>query len=312
VDDGIATGSTARAACQVARARGAKRVVLAAPVAPKEWTRRLGDAADEYVCVATPEPFFAIGAFYGDFSPTSEEDVVDCLREIPTPPPVIDLRLACDEHVKVKAGPVILDGHLTVPENAKGMIVFAHGSGSSARSPRNQHVAAVLNQAGLATLLFDLLTPIEALDRSKVFDVDLLAKRLTDATHWLEWVPAAQGLPIAFFGASTGAAAALTAAATLGHDITAVVSRGGRPDLADRDLPRVVSPTLLIVGGKDDIVLELNQNVITRMHCESNLVIVPGATHLFDEPGTLEQAATLARDWFVAHFATARAGSSTR
>ena len=314
VDDGIATGSTARAACQVARAEGASRVVLAVPVAPPGWTERLADAADELVCLETPEPFFAIGQWYADFSQTADEDVIGCLERHPAGPAVAGVAgastappadpLAWDEEVEVQAGPVRLAGHLTIPEGAAGLVVFAHGSGSSRHSPRNRFVAGVLNDAGLGTLLFDLLTVQEEYDRANVFDIELLARRLVDVTGWLRAQPGVRGLPVGYFGASTGAAAALWAAAEPDVDVAAVVSRGGRPDLAGPKLAAVTAPTLLIVGGDDYVVVDLNRGAQERLRCESRLAIVPGATHLFEEPGTLQQAAELARDWFVDHLAT--------
>jgi putative phosphoribosyl transferase len=196
-----------------------------------------------------------------------------------------------------------LGGRLTIPDAATGMVVFAHGSGSSRHSPRNRYVADVLNQAGLGTLLFDLLTTAEEHDRANVFDIDLLAHRLVGVTRWLRTQPDAGPLPIGYFGASTGAAAALWAATEPDADIAAVVSRGGRPDLAAPRLAAVTAPTLLIVGGDDDVVLDLNRQAQAQLRCESRLAIVPGATHLFEEPGTLQAAAELARDWFTSHLA---------
>jgi putative phosphoribosyl transferase len=182
-----------------------------------------------------------------------------------------------------------------------GAVVFAHGSGSSRLSPRNVQVARHLNENRLETLLFDLLTPEEELDRGNVFDIPLLVDRLETATSWLRRRPEALGLPIGFFGASTGAAAALWAAAELGHEIRAVVSRGGRPDLAAPHLGLVQAPTLLIVGGADDAVLELNREAATKLRCEWELAVVPGASHLFAEPGALEEVAELAATWFTKH-----------
>ena len=204
-----------------------------------------------------------------------------------------------DDEVDVQAGSIPLAGHLTVPERPSGIVVFAHGSGSSRHSKRNQFVASVLNRAGLATLLFDLLTAAEETDRSNVFDIELLAGRLVDATVWLRAQPIAAGLPVGYFGASTGAAAALSAAAAPGADIAAVVSRGGRPDLAADLLTAVEAPTLLIVGGDDRAVLSLNRLAQARLRCDADLIVVPGATHLFEEPGTLAAAAEAARDWFL-------------
>ena len=189
------------------------------------------------------------------------------------------------------AGEVSLAGYLTVPENAPGIVVFAHGSGSSRHSPRNRYVARILTDAGLGTLLFDLLTPEEEFDRSNVFDIGLLASRLARVTEWLRTQPQARQAAIGYFGASTGAAAALWAAAEPGTDIAAVVSRGGRPDLARPRLAAVTAPTLLIVGGNDEVVLDLNRQAQAELHCENHLAVVPGATHLFEETGTLDAAA---------------------
>jgi pimeloyl-ACP methyl ester carboxylesterase len=194
-----------------------------------------------------------------------------------------------------------LEGVLSVAPSSIGVVLFAHGSGSSRLSPRNMLVAQALNDAGVGTLLFDLLTEPEAADRRNVFDIPLLADRLAVATDWLGGRKDVAGLPIGYFGASTGAAAALIAAAGRGRDIAAVVSRGGRPDLASEFLPRVASPTLLIVGGRDTQVLALNREALALLHCEKSLAVVPGATHLFEEPGALEEVVRLARQWFVDH-----------
>lgn len=306
VDDGVATGSTARAACRIARARGAARIVLAVPVAPHDWTTRLGEDADELVCPHTPRDFYAIGQFYADFSQTGDAEVVACLEEA-LARPVSTRRteqrhaVPVDREVDVQAGAVVLRGQLTVPGGAAGVVLFAHGSGSSRRSPRNRFVAAGLNRAGLGTLLFDLLTEAEETDRANVFDTGLLARRLADATGWLRERPGTEGQAVGYFGASTGAAAALWAAAEPDARIAAVVARGGRPDLAGPRLPAVTAPTLLIVGGHDQLVLDLNRDAQARLRCENRLAVVPGATHLFEEPGTLEQVTELARDWFTDH-----------
>jgi putative phosphoribosyl transferase len=313
VDDGVATGSTARAACQVARAQGAARLVLAVPVAPTDWQDRFGTDADEFVCLETPEPFYAIGQFYANFDQTSDEEVIDCLeRAALRGAPAATTRATNDdpplrdEEVEVTAGAVRLGGHLTLPEDATGVVVFAHGSGSSRLSPRNRYVATVLNDAGLGTLLFDLLTVEEELDRSNVFDISLLARRLVGVTGWLRTQADLAGLPIGYFGASTGAGAALWAAAEPDAGIAAVVSRGGRPDLAGPRLGDVGAATLLIVGGLDDVVIELNRQAQAQLRCENRLVIIAGATHLFEEPGTLQAAAEVARDWFTSHLAAPR------
>jgi putative phosphoribosyl transferase len=309
IDDGIATGATARAACLVARARGAARVVLAVPVGPPGIADRLKDVADEVTCLETPSVFFAIGEFYRDFSQTSDEEVAGLLARAaafldgePEPPmPAATTSVGFEEDVRVSIGPVTVQGHLTVPTGARSVVVFAHGSGSSRHSPRNRYVAGVLNQAGLGTLLFDLLTPEEEQDRANVFDVEMLARRLLDVTGWLRAQPAAAGRSVGYFGASTGAAAALWAAATPGSAVNAVVSRGGRPDLAGPRLGQVRAPTLLIVGERDEVVLDLTRRALTQLRSEAKLSVVPGATHLFEEPGTLPVAAERARDWFVTH-----------
>jgi putative phosphoribosyl transferase len=310
VDDGIATGSTARAAAQVARRLGAARVVVATPVAPREVKARLERDADEVIVVETPYPFYAIGQFYLNFSQTADAEVIAALdRAMPTvgvdplsSTTPADDPPAMDEEVGVVVEGVRLGGHLTLPEGSLGTVLFAHGSGSSRHSPRNRHVAEALNGAGLGTLLFDLLTPAEESDRANVFDIELLARRLVEATGWLTGLETWPRRPIGYFGASTGAAAALWAASQLGDEISAVVSRGGRPDLAMSHLAKVRSPTLLIVGGLDTVVLEMNRAAQTALTCESRLDVVPGASHLFEEPGTLDRVADLARDWFVSHF----------
>lgn len=203
--------------------------------------------------------------------------------------------------MEVTISPLELPGSLTIPANPVALVVFAHGSGSSRLSPRNTVVAEALQGAGLATLLFDLLTPAEALDRNNVFDILLLAQRLESAIDFLRASGSTAALPIGLFGASTGAAAALVAAARRPDDIASVVSRGGRPDLAGDMLAHVRAPTLLIVGGDDTQVLALNRAAQAQMICENRLAIVPGATHLFEEPGALAEVARLAADWFTSH-----------
>jgi dienelactone hydrolase len=213
-----------------------------------------------------------------------------------------------EQLVKVPAGSVTLEGNLTRPEESRAIVLFAHGSGSSRHSPRNRYVARVLNEAKLATLLIDLLTlheeVIDARTAQLRFDIDLLAERLVDATDWLTQSPDTSHLRIGYFGASTGAAAALAAAAVRPDAVKAIVSRGGRPDLAGAALVRVGAPTLLIVGEHDDQVVQLNRDAFAQLRCEKRLVIVPGATHLFEEPGALDKVARLARDWFHLHLDT--------
>ena len=203
----------------------------------------------------------------------------------------------------IPAGSTQLPGTLAWPPQPSGMVLFVHGSGSGRLSPRNAAVAQQLRAAGLGTLLFDLLTETEAGDRRNVFDIEFLSQRLLAATLWLRRQHEASDLPLGYFGASTGAAAALTAATMSPHEISAVVSRGGRPDLAGSALPKVSAPTLLLVGGHDPQVLALNQAAMARLTCFARLVVIPGASHLFEEPGTLEEAGRLAAAWFVHHFA---------
>jgi putative phosphoribosyl transferase len=315
VDDGIATGGSARAALQVARSHGARKVVLAVPVAPPESLRELADAADAVIAVATPSPFHAIGEWYERFTQITDDEVRTLLdaatakradRVDPPhdraddPPDDPPCAATFDGEVMVTTKGLRLPGHLSVPADAHGLVLFAHGSGSSRHSPRNQFVARHLQRSGLATLLFDLLSPDEAVERANVFDVELLAVRLLLATRWARDQQPCAGLGIGYFGASTGAAAALWAAAE-DSAIGAVVSRGGRPDLASPRLGDVDAPTLLIVGGDDTVVLGLNQEAASRLRCEHRVAVIRGATHLFEEPGTLETAAQLAQGWFTRH-----------
>jgi putative phosphoribosyl transferase len=212
----------------------------------------------------------------------------------------------------IPSGQITLEGELNVPARATGVVLFAHGSGSSRHSPRNQFVARTIREAGIGTLLFDLLTrEEEALDistRHLRFDIGLLAKRLIDANNWLKKKADTSHLRVGYFGASTGGGAALVAAAELGEEIGAVVSRGGRPDLAGDALAKVKSPTLLIVGGLDYAVIRMNEDAYRQLRCEKELKIVPGATHLFEEPGALEEVARLAAEWFQRHLGAAAAG----
>lgn len=208
--------------------------------------------------------------------------------------------------VRVPSGKATVEGDLVVPQGANGIVLFAHGSGSGRFSPRNQYVAKMLNEAGMATLLIDLLTKeeeeIDSRTRQFRFDIELLAKRLMDATKWLKKDRATKNLASGYFGASTGAAAGLMAAAKLPQDVKVVVSRGGRPDLAADYLPKVRAPVLLIVGGNDPVVIDLNKEAMKHLAAEKRLEIIPGASHLFEEPGKLEEVARLAADWFSKHF----------
>jgi putative phosphoribosyl transferase len=208
-----------------------------------------------------------------------------------------------EREVRVSAGPVTLEGNLGIPDTTRGIVLFAHGSGSGRHSPRNRYVAGALREVGLATLLVDLLTPeeeeVDLRTRRLRFNIGLLADRLAGATDWLAQEPDMQDLRVGYFGASTGAAAALVAAAKHPEAVSAVVSRGGRPDLAGKELSRVVAPTLLIVGGEDEPVIGMNREAIEQIRAEKKLEVVPGATHLFEEPGKLEEVARLAAGWFA-------------
>ncbi len=294
VDDGIATGSTAKVACAVARHQGAARVILAVPVAPADTLDAFVEA-DEVVCLAAPERFLAVGSYYRDFTSTTDEEVARLLARSPRP--------GLDREVGIPVGQVTLAGHLRLPVDASGLVVFAHGSGSSRHSPRNRYVADVLHTAGLGTLLLDLLTEDESRQRANVFDIELLASRLVATTRWLAQGGDTGTCRIGYFGASTGAGAALWAAAGEEVEVAAVVSRGGRPDLAGPRLALVRAPTLLIVGGADRQVLALNQDAQALLTCENRLEVVPAATHLFEEPGALAAVADLAAAWFAKHLA---------
>jgi putative phosphoribosyl transferase len=298
VDDGLLTGASAATAARVLKGRGASRVVLAAPQATPEGCDTVRPEVDDLVLLGPPCGIETVERRSVDRD-TTDDDIVELLsrsRQAEAVPA---------RQVNIRMAEVSLPGELTFPAAPIGVVVFAHGSGSSRLSPRNAHVARSLNDAGFATLLFDLLSPSEGADRSHVFDIPLLGERLRSATGWLRLQPGCASLPIGYFGASTGAAASLWAAAEEGSDIVAVVSRGGRPDLAERRIAEVVSPTLLIVGGRDAAVMELNEAALGGFRCEAKLEVVPGATHLFEEPGALEAVAARAASWFAGHLASA-------
>lgn len=302
VDDGLATGSTAAAAVRVAECLGAGHITLAVPVGARDAVERLEEMADEVLCPEIPEPFYAVGQHYASFDQVSDDEVIAILRQRPRGDPRSgQSRPDIDADVEIPFGAQPLEAHLTVPPDARGVIVFAHGTGSDRHSPRNQQVAKALQSAGFGTLLFDLLTADEAAIAGSSLGVEDSAARLLHVTEWLRARPEARGLPIGYFGSSSGAAASLVAAAQRPPSVGAVVSRGGRPDLAHRWLPRVVAPTLLIVGGNDRAVLDLNQEAQRHLGGVSLLEVVKGAGHLFEEPGTLGQAASLARAWFLRH-----------
>ena len=325
VDDGLATGATMRAAVEALRLERPARIVVAVPVSAPETCDAFRDIADDIVCASTPEPFYAVGLWYEDFSQTTDEEVHDLLtraaRGHPSATPGQGApaarvgregageRTVQERTVQVAAGGVTLEGNLAVPEGARGVVLFAHGSGSSRHSPRNRFVAEVLQKGGLATLLVDLLTPeeeaVDARTRRLRFDIGLLAGRLVGAIDWLAGQPESRGLAVGLVGASTGGGAALVAAAERPQAVAAVVSRGGRPDLAGDALPLVRAPTLLLVGEYDEPVIELNERAMARLRAPVKLEIVPWATHLFEEPGALEKVARLARDWFSGHLAPA-------
>lgn len=296
VDDGLATGVTARVACHYVKQQGAKEVFLAVPVCSPRTGLKLDKQVDELICLHEPEDFRAVGEYYEEFHQLEDEEVISLLRKEKVSEISEDAR-----SVSVNEGPVTLGGILTLPKGAKGIVLFAHGSGSSRFSPRNQQVARILNKAGLGTLLFDLLTPEESGELKNVFNISFLGSRLTLAIRWLKKQADWQPIPIGFFGASTGAGAALWAAAELGEEISAVVSRGGRPDLAGDRLTKVKAPTLLLVGSRDEPVIDMNWNALSRLKT-GKLVIIPGATHLFEEEGTMEQVEEKAAEWFVECF----------
>lgn len=304
VDDGIATGYTIMAAAQLIRAANPARIVVAVPVASPRVLDKLSGYVDEIVCLHAPAHFQAVGQFYEDFSEVTHGDVVRLLTEAEH----------SSEHsnrhkhntmgkyeVKIRIGAEELMGNLHIPANATGIVIFSHGSGSSRHSSRNRYVASVLEDEGFGTLLFDLLTEEEDRIYENRFDIPLLIQRLVHVTQWLQSQEELQHMPMGYFGASTGAASALGAAAELGGAIKAVVSRGGRPDLALPVLPRVKAATLLIVGSLDHPVIGMNEEAYDALNTERTLTIVPGASHLFEEPGKLEEVAHLAMEWFRHH-----------
>jgi putative phosphoribosyl transferase len=293
VDDGLATGATMRAALVAVRAQGPAKLVCAVPVASPRSLAATRPFCDDLVCPAAPRGFMAVSQYYRDFPAVDDAEVVRLLTQRPAP-------TGQTHAVRIPVDGLRLDGDLHVPPEAAGLVVFAHGSGSSRFSPRNRQVAATLQEQGLGTLLFDLLGAEEDTTSPARFDIDRLAARLEAAVEWVARQPAATRLPIGLFGASTGAAAALAVAARLPRAIKAVVSRGGRPDLAGHAvLGEVQAPTLLIVGSADTDVVALNKSALASMIGTVELVLVPGATHLFDEPGALERVTVLAGAWFA-------------
>lgn len=342
VDDGIATGHTAIAAARSLHGRGAARIVLAVPVCPAEYAAApLAPPIDELVYVTAPRDMLAVGYWYADFPQVGDDELLSLLRAAQRTDNVVapdlearpnadsrsgtgdprmgdlrggdlhggDLRGGDPRMGDLRIGDLhcgdMRSGSLVVPRSSRGVVVFAHGSGSSRFSTRNQMVARRLNEAGFATLLFDLLTDEEARDRVRVFDIALLADRLRLAAERLRAHPDVGDLPLGVFGASTGGGAALVAAADPALDVRAVVSRGGRPDMAAESLPMVTAPTLLIVGEADTAVIALNREAMSRMTCPVELTLVPAAGHLFEGPGQLERVAELAANWFARHLEAA-------
>lgn len=289
VDDGLATGSSMMVAVETLKKRKPARIVVAVPVAPSSSAAQISHEVDELVVLHKPDLFYAVGQFYEDFGEVTDEEVTELLRGERASEPL-------EEEIKISDGEARLSGILTTVPKAKALILFAHGSASTHRSTRNLRVARDLNKAGFSTLLFDLLTEMEAEDRQNVFDIDLLSRRLSVATLWSRNRLGALCPPIAYFGASTGGAAAISAAAG-DESIISVVSRGGRPDLAGEKLELVKAPVLLIVGGADHQVIPLNVDAAKRMK-NAEMVIVPGATHLFEEAGALEKVSEYAISWF--------------
>lgn len=320
VDDGLATGVTAKAAIRAIRKEEPRRIIFAVPVCASDTARSLSEEVDALVCLEAPPSFGAVGLWYQNFEQTLDEEVLEWLERAREKTAEVEGREAPatgsnsparrpnwdnPRSVTVTAGRIRLQGDLRIPAGARGIVLFAHGSGSSRFSPRNRFVADVLHRAGLATFLLDLLTAKEeSIDRVTAalrFNIGLLAERLVEATDWVARQPETGFFRVGYFGSSTGAAAALIAAARRPDRVGAIVSRGGRPDLAGPALSEVRAPTLLIVGGEDRQVMELNEGAMARMRAPAELKIIPGATHLFEEPGALEQVARMASDWFVRH-----------
>ena len=318
VDDGIATGASTLAAIHALRLTEPAKLIVAVPIAPRSTCQWMKTMVDELICCDCPAEFFGVGQFYEHFDQVSDEEVVRLLlrserpREMPIQAPVEPVTKTRELDIAVPIGTISLAGRLVIPRNPKGVVLFAHGSGSSRFSPRNRQVAETLQARGFATLLFDLLThEEESVDRWTAqmrFDIGLLSNRLIKVTHWIAENEDTKGLNVGYFGASTGAAATLVAAAELPDLVATVVSRGGRPDLAADALGRVHAATLLIVGERDGLVIRLNQQAFARMQCEHRkLVIIPKASHLFEEPGTLEQVSLAAADWFATYLTPAQA-----
>jgi putative phosphoribosyl transferase len=295
VDDGLATGATVTAAIDYLKKMGALQIIVAVPIAAASSARQIRRKVDELIALEEREDLFSVGSWYQDFSQVSDHEVRDLLKGHQENDEIRKVTRS----IGIPIDQIHLDGDLTTFPSMKALIVFAHGSGSSRKSPRNQQVARELNNAGFGTLLFDLLTNQEAQDRKNIFDIEFLSNRLVSATQWIHGQPGLEEIPVGYFGASTGAGAAIRATAklTYGGHIYAIVSRGGRPDLAGQALTQVRIPTLLLVGGNDFDVIELNRQA-QRHLVNSELSIIPAATHLFEEPGTLDEVSRQAIGWF--------------
>ncbi len=299
IDDGLSSGLTAAVATQHLLEMGAHKVTVAIPVCAPDSVIQIQKYADQVVCVFQPAPLYNVGVWYDDFKKVSDEEVISILNERVSPVTVL-------KEVEIDLKKTKLQGTLAIPEPLRGFVIFAHGSGSSRKSPRNIEVAESLHHAGIGTLLFDLLTEEESETRSNVFDIDLLGDRLVQVTRWVKQNFQTLGeTSMGYFGASTGGGAALWAASKLGKEIASVVSRGGRPDLAMEHLFKVTAPTLLIVGQNDYAVMELNREAAIRIP-NAKLISIPGATHLFEEPGTLAQVVDQAKNWFLNSFGKIR------
>ena len=310
VDDGIATGSTVLVAIAVARELQAARVVVATPVSSRQAADAISANVDDFISLRVPPRMMAVGQWYDDFGPTSEQEVERLLGEAAdraslrqkdrlTSGPETGALL---QDVRIAVSSIHLTGHLFIPADPIGVVAFVHGPGSSRHSPRDRFVAGVLNDHAIATLLVDLLTKEEAADGDRIVDIDLLAARLTAATQWLRSNSLTASLGVGYFGAGTGAAAALRAAATPEADITAIVTRGGRIDLVGPVIDLVDTPSLMLVGEYDDVVLAHHRKAVSHLG-EHKLVIVPGASDMFEEGGALETVAEDAQIWFTEYFA---------
>ncbi|MFN7552135.1 MAG: phosphoribosyltransferase family protein [Pseudomonadota bacterium] len=313
VDDGLATGATMRVALDAVRRRRPAWLVCAVPVAAADSLAEIQAHCDEIACLHAPRAFDTVGSWYRHFEQVSDDAVAACLADEPVDADTD--RPAPADHdaggpVRIALDDVVLDGDLALPDDARGLVVFAHGSGSSRLSPRNRRVAAVLQRRRLATLLLDLLTPTEDRFAAQRFDIGLLSRRVRGALAWAQSQPALCGLPVGLFGASTGAAAAIEAAADPAIPVAAVVSRGGRPDLASpQALAQLRAPLLLLVGGADHEVLSLNRQALAAAGGPAEMRIAPDASHLFEEPGALEEVAAAAADWFNRHLCQGNAES---